>query len=280
MEPNTPAIVLNDGIEFPSIGFGTYALNGSEGSQSIAQAIGLGYRLIDTAYNYENEGAVGRGIRASGVPRRELFITSKLPGRYHSYDLAVRAIQESLYRLGLDYLDLYLIHWPNPSRGLYVEAWQALIDARRWGLIRSIGLSNFLPEHIETLKKETSVLPSVNQLEMHPYFNQAQQREWQKKYGIVTESWSPLARKSDLHNDPVITSIAKTYGKSTAQIVLRWHTQLGAVPIPKSSNLSRQRQNLSIFDFTLSDEDMAKIAELSHGDGRLAGQDPNEYVEL
>ena len=172
MNNSIPEIRLNDGLTLPVIGFGTAAVIGNEGANAVDQAIHAGYRLIDTAYNYENEGTVGEAVRRSSVPRQELRITSKLPGRYHEYEKAVPAIQESLYRAGLDYYDLYLIHWPNPKQGHYVEAWQALIEAKKWGLVRSIGVCNFLPEHLEHLEKETGVKPSINQIELHPYFNQ------------------------------------------------------------------------------------------------------------
>ena len=177
MSNNIPEITLNDGFTLPVIGLGTYKLNGNEGANAIQSAIDMGYRLIDSAYNYENEGTVGEAVRRSSVPREQLRVTSKLPGRYQAYDKAVTTIQESLYRANLDYYDLYLIHWPKPKQDTYVEAWQALIDAKKWGLIRSIGVCNFLPEHIERLERETGVKPSVNQIELHPFFNQAEQRK-------------------------------------------------------------------------------------------------------
>lgn len=185
-----PEVTLNDGIRIPMIGLGTAKVKGSDGVRAITSALDGGYRLIDTAYNYENEGTVGAAIRRSSVKREDLRISSKLPGRYHSYQEAVTAIQESLYRANLDYYDLYLIHWPNPKQDQYVEAWQALIDAKKWGLIHSIGVSNFLPEHLKRLEEETGVLPSINQIELHPFFNQEEQRKWHEQHGIVTESWS------------------------------------------------------------------------------------------
>ena len=178
MNQSIPEFTLNDGLKVPAIGLGTYKLKGASGVQSILSAIDHGYRLLDSAYNYENEGTVGEAVRRSSVPREKLLIASKLPGRYHDYDLAIEAIQESLYRANLDYYDLYLIHWPNPKQGKFVEAWQALIDAKKWGLVRSIGVSNFLPEHIERLVEETGVKPSINQIELHPFFNQKEQRKW------------------------------------------------------------------------------------------------------
>ena len=194
MEKIIPEVTLNDGLKLPVVGMGTYLIRGNEGVNALLSAMDTGYRLLDSAYNYENEGTIGEAVRRTSVPREKLRITSKLPGRYQEYDKAVGTIQESLYRAGLDYYDLYLIHWPNPSQDKYVEAWQALIDAKKWGLIRSIGVCNFLPEHIDRLEKETGVLPSVNQVELHPFFNQEEQRKYHAEKGIVTQSWSPLTR--------------------------------------------------------------------------------------
>jgi diketogulonate reductase-like aldo/keto reductase len=280
MSIEIPEITLNDGNRIPVIGFGTYSLKGNEGAAAIQHAINNGYRLIDSAYNYENEGTVGEAIRRTSIPRDQLKITSKLPGRYHRYNDAVTTIQESLYRANLDYYDLYIIHWPNPKQDQYLEAWQALINAKRWGLVRSIGVSNFLPEHLERLEKETGVMPSINQIELHPFFNQEEQRKWHEEKGIVTESWSPLYRASDVFEDEMLKKIAMKHGKSISQIVLRWHYQIGAVPIPKSSSPSRQIENLSIFDFSLDDGDMETIASLSRPDGRINNQDPAVYEEF
>lgn len=280
MSLSIPEITLNDGMTIPSIGFGTYKLNGSDGAAAISSAINIGYRLIDTAYNYENEGTVGEAVRRSSVPRQDLRITSKLPGRYHSYQKAVTTIQESLYRANLDYYDLYLIHWPNPKQDVYVEAWQALIDAKKWGLIRSIGVCNFLPEHLERLEKETGVKPSINQIELHPFFNQEEQRKWHEQHGIVTESWSPLARANDVFRNETLRKIADNHSKTVSQIILRWHYQLGAVSIPKSSSPERQLENISIFDFSLDDDEMNIILQLTRADGRLKNQDPAVYEEF
>lgn len=275
-----PKIRLRDGLEIPKIGFGTVFLKGSEGVLAIRSAIEDGYRLIDSAYNYENEGTLGEAIRQGPASRNELLVTSKLPGRYHGYDEAIKAIEESLFRAQLDYFDLYLIHWPNPREGKYVEAWKALIEAKKRGLVRSIGVSNFLPEHLERLEKETGELPVINQIEMHPFFNQASQRHWQEERGIVTEAWSPLFRGRGLLGDETIMILADAYDKTPAQIVLRWHHQHGAVTIPRSSSPERQRENLSIFDFELSGDDMKKIDGLSRPDGRIDDQDPAVYQEF
>lgn len=280
MTVNIPEIELNDGLKIPAIGFGTYGLNGADGVDKIANAINAGYRLIDTAFNYENEGAVGRAVIQSGVPREELLITSKLPGRHHSYNEAITTIQESLYRAGLDYYDFYLIHWPNPKVNLYVEAWQAMIEARKQGLIRSIGVCNFLPEHLERLIQETGVTPSMNQIELHPHFIQEEQRAWNREHGIVTESWSPLGRAGSVMENEQIAAIGRAYNKSISQVILRWHTQLGAVPIPKASSLKHQRDNLNIFDFELTEAEMAVISGLNSKSGRIADQDPARYEEF
>jgi diketogulonate reductase-like aldo/keto reductase len=276
-----PEITLNDGLTLPVVGLGTYTLKGNEGANSIQSAIDLGYRLIDSAYNYENEGTVGEALRHSSIPREQLRITSKLPGRYQEYDKAVATIQESLYRANLDYYDLYLIHWPNPNQGHYVEAWQALIDAKKWGLIRSIGVCNFLPEHIERLKKETGIIPSVNQIELHPYFNQAEQRKYHEENGIRTQSWSPLGRQmNDVLQNDNLQKIADEHNKSISQVILRWHYQLGAVSIPKSSSRVRQLENISIFDFSLDETEMSMISGLTRSNGRLKNQDPATYEEF
>ncbi|WP_087971996.1 aldo/keto reductase [Oceanobacillus rekensis] len=280
MSSSIPEITLNDGVTLPVIGLGTYKLNGNEGATAINNAIDAGYRLIDSAYNYENEGTVGEAVRRSTVPREELRITSKLPGRYQTYDKAVATIQESLYRANLDYYDLYLIHWPNPIQNDYVEAWHALIDAKKWGLIRSIGVCNFLPEHLERLKKETDVMPSINQIELHPFFNQEEQRKWHEENNVQTQSWSPLARVNHVLENETLRNIAEHHNKTVSQVILRWHHQLGSIPIPKSSSPERQRENLSIFDFSLNETEMSEIAKLTRPDGRQKNQDPAIYEEF
>lgn len=280
MNPSIPEIILNDGTTIPAIGLGTYGLNGNDGANAIKGAIDIGYRLIDTAYNYENEGTVGEAVRRSAIPREELRITSKLPGRYQKYDKALTTIQESLYRANLDYYDLYLIHWPNPIQDDYVEAWQALIEAKKQGLIRSIGVCNFLPEHIERLDKETGVKPSINQVELHPFFNQAAQRKWHENNNVQTQSWSPIARANTVLENETLQKIAAHHNKSVSQVILRWHYQLGAVPIPKSVSPERQLENISIFDFSLDDEEMNLIGVLTRPDGRNKDQDPAVYEEF
>lgn len=280
MDKRIPEVTLNDGTNLPVTGLGTYGLWGNGGANAVSSGINAGYRLLDTAYNYENEGAVGEGIKRSGVSREELWVTSKLPGRYHNYEKALVAIQESLYRSNLDYFDLYVIHWPLPKQDLYVEAWQALIDAQKWGLVRSIGVSNFLPEHLERIIQETGVTPSINQVELHPFFNQEEQRRVNAEYGIQTQSWSPLAKAADILSNETVRKIAETNNKTIAQVVLRWQYQIGSVSIPRSTSPQRQRENLAIFDFELSEAEMTAIAGLTRPDGRLFDMDPATHEEF
>jgi len=281
MGKSVPEITLHDGLTIPVVGLGTYNLKGNQGVESIQYAIDhLGYRLLDSAYNYENEGTVGEAVRRSSISREELIITSKLPGRYQEYDKAMIAIQESLYRANLDYYDVYLIHWPNPKQNHYVDAWQALLDAKKQGLIRSIGVCNFLPEHIVRLEKETGVKPSLNQIELHPFFNQAEQRKWHEDHGVVTQSWSPLARANEVLENNTLKQIAEAHNKTVTQVILRWHYQLGAISIPKSASHERQLENITIFDFNLNEDEMALISALSRPNGRINNQDPATYEEF
>ncbi|MGL5887436.1 MAG: aldo/keto reductase [Leuconostoc suionicum] len=272
---------LSDGQHLPEIGFGTYKLNGFAGTQSILSAIDAGYRLFDTAFNYQNEGTVGQAIQQSHVNRDELIITSKLPGKYYSsYQDSIDLIQESLYRSKLDYFDLYLLHWPNPIDDHYLEAWHTLIQAQKFGIVKSIGVCNFLPEHIERLKKETDILPVVNQVELHPYFNQQELREYNNTQNILTQAWSPLGRASALLKDPVLVELAKKYHKNIGQLVLKWEISLGVLPIPKASSYARQKGNLDLFDFEISSSDIQRINDLTKPDGRINNQDPAVYQEF
>ena len=270
----------HDGLGLPAIGYGTAFLKGKVAADSVASAIRGGYTLIDSAYNYENEGAVGAGVRRSGVDRESLIVTSKLPGRHHAYDKAREDVEESVYRTGLDYLDLYLIHWPNPRVNKYVEAWRALIDAKKDGLLRHIGVCNFLPEHLNRLADETGVMPEVNQIELHPYFPQEELVTFDEAHGIITEAWSPLRRGDDLLNDPVIGDVAAKYGVSVGQLVLAWGVARGVVPIPRSSSPVRQADNLAAADIVLEDSDIRVITALGRPDGRIQGQDPAVYEEF
>lgn len=272
-----PLRTLNDGTTIPAIGLGTWPMDDTQAEQAVVDALELGYRLVDTATNYRNETGVGRGIARSGVPREEVVVTTKLPGRHHGYEETLASFEESRARLGLDYLDLYLIHWPLPRVDKYVDSWKAMIKLREDGLVRSVGVSNFTAEHIERLGKETGVLPSVNQIELHPYFPQAELRAFHADKGILTESWSPLGRGTDLLDDPVVGAVAETHGVTPGQTVLRWHVQLGAVPIPKSGDPGRQRANLDLFGFELSAAQMTAIADRAH---RRVGGDPEVHEEF
>ncbi len=273
---------LNDGTTLPSIGFGTVKVKGAQGVVSTLTAIEAGYRLIDTSTNYNNEGMVGEAIRRSSIPREELLISSKLPGASHSYDRAVQMIQESLYRIGINYFDKYLIHWPLPKQDQYEEAWRALIDAQKFGLIKTIGVSNFLSEHLDRIIEKTGITPATNQIERHPYFNNNALVAYNKSLGIVTEAWSPLGRGiNDVLKNEVITSIAKKYNRNPAQIIIRWNLQNDVLVVVKSSSYNHQKENLNVFDFELTKEDIDLIDSLDRGEsGRLEGQHPNDYEEF
>ncbi len=275
---SVPTIPLAGGPRIPVIGLGTYGLMGRDGIRSVVSAIDAGYRLLDTAFNYQNEAEVGEAVRLSGVPRDEIFVTTKLPGIMHGYDETLVSFDRSLSNLGLDYVDLYLIHWPNPRRDKYLGSWRAMIELRERGLVRSIGVSNFTEEHMSRLITETDVAPAVNQVELHPHFPQAALRDFHAEHGIVTESWSPLARQRQLLLDDVVTDVADAHGVSATQVVLRWHYQLGAIPIPKSGDAEHQAANLDIFGFELSGEEIASISSLESG--RLWHGDPNTHEEF
>ncbi len=271
-----PHLTLNDGQHLPQIGFGTWPLDDAQAQTAVQAALACGYRLIDTAARYGNEAGVGRGIAASGVARSQVQLTSKLRGSEHGFDSTLRAFDATLAALGTDYLDLYLIHWPLPMRDLYVDTWRAFIRLREEGRIRSIGVSNFQPAHIDLLLSETGVLPAVNQIELHPDFTQAALRAWHARQGIVIECWSPLGR-GEVLKDATVARIAQKHGRSPAQILLRWHVQHGLVAIPKSQDPQRMRQNLAVFDFALDAEDLAALALLD-GDHRQGG-DPDTNDE-
>ncbi len=275
-----PTHDLNDGRAIPAIGFGTYPLSGEEGIAAITTALEAGYRLIDTAVNYGNEREVGEAIRRSGIPRDELVVTSKIPGRHHGYTDAVASTRASLERLGLEHLDLHLIHWPNPSVGKYAEAWRALLDLREEGLVGSVGVSNFAESHLRRIIDDSGVTPAVNQIELHPLFPQSRMLRVHDDLGIRTESWSPLGKRQAPFRERPVHDAAATHGVSPAQVVLRWQVQLGCIPIPKSATPERQRANLEIFSFALSADEVAAITALGRPDGRLFGGDPDHHEEM
>lgn len=277
---SVPTYTLNDGSTLPAIGFGTYPLADDEAVTAVAGAVEAGYRLVDTAVNYENEKAVGEGLRRSGVAREELRVTSKLPGRHHAYDDAIASVRESVERMGLEYLDLHLIHWPNPSVDRFVEAWRALVDLQKEGLVRSIGVSNFTEAHLHRIIDDTGVTPAVNQLELHPRFPQQEMRRVHEELGIRTEAWSPLGKREAAYDEPAVAGPAERLGVTPAQVILRWHVQIGSLPIPKSGDPERQRQNLDVFGIELTDDEVSAITALGRPDGRLFGGDPDTHEEM
>ena len=281
MSVEIPDVMLNDGHKIPAIGLGTIDLMGNKGVLQILDAIQSGYRLIDTSTNYDNEGIVGKAVKKSGIPRDELIVSSKLPGKYHDFESALTIIEEQLARTGLDYFDKYLIHWPNPDDGKYVEAWKALIQAQKLGMVRTIGVSNFLEHHLEKIIDETDVIPATNQIEIQPYFHNKENVEANEKFGIVTEAWSPLGRDiNDAKQHPDIVEIGEKYNKSAPQVIVRWLYQRDIVPIVRSGDPVHQRDNLDIFDFELTEDEMDKIFALDKGEeGRVEGQHPDEYHE-
>ncbi|MET9428268.1 MULTISPECIES: aldo/keto reductase [unclassified Streptomyces] len=270
-----PSITLNNGVSMPQLGFGVWQVPDDEAAQAVGTALDAGYRSIDTAAIYENEKGTGQAIAASDLPREELFVTTKLWNSEQGYDSTLRAFDASLGRLGLEYVDLYLIHWPLPSKDLYVDTYKAIEKIHADGRARAIGVSNFLPEHLERLIGETSIVPAVNQIELHPHLQQAESRAYHARHGIATEAWSPLGQGKGLLEAPALVAIARKHGRTPAQVVLRWHLQLGNVVIPKSVTPSRIRENIDVFDFALDADDLAAIAALD--EARRLGPDPATY---
>ena len=267
-----PLLTLSNGVEMPRLGLGTWPMNDSEAAETVALALDMGYRLIDTAENYENERGVGEGIRRAGVARGELFVTTKFNRKWHSVEGARQACEASLERLGLDYIDLFLVHWPNPDQGRYVEAFEGLVKLQEAGLVRAIGTSNFKPAHLQQLF-DCGLCPQVNQIHLDPWHARSDHIEVHEARGIVTESWSPLGRANAMLADPVILDVARRHGRTPAQVILRWHTQLGYVPIPKSSNPKRLAENLDVFGFELSAEELAAIGALDRPDPEMLDSD-------
>ncbi|GGF48721.1 oxidoreductase [Marmoricola endophyticus] len=268
---------LNDGTTLPAVGFGTYPIDDPD---VLVSALAVGYRLLDTAVNYENEEVVGEALRRTDVPRDEIVVATKIPGRHHAYDDARASIRASRERLGVERTDLHLIHWPNPSVDKYVEAWQALVDAQAAGEVRTIGVSNFTPAHLARIVDATGVTPAVNQVEMHPYFPQVELRAAHAELGIRTEAWSPLGKRQAPFTEPPVADAAQAHGVTPGQVILRWHRQLGSLPIPKASSTERQRANLDLGGFELTEAEVAAITALGREDGRLFGGDPDTHEEM
>lgn len=266
------AVELNDGNSMPQLGYGLWQVPDEETERVVTNAIKIGYRSIDSAQVYGNEHGLGRALKSCGLPRKELYITTKIWNSEQGYDSTLRSFEESMKKLGTEYLDLLLIHWPAPKKNLYVDTWKALVQLKKDGRVRSIGVSNFYPEHLERIVDATSYIPAVNQVELHPRFQQRELRQVHEKMGIKTESWSPLGQGKVIE-DEVIRSIAAKHGKTPAQIIIRWHLENGLIAIPKSVTPSRIEENFSVFGFSLDESDMKKIASMDDKNGRI-GPDP------
>jgi 2,5-diketo-D-gluconate reductase A len=275
MPAETPTVTLNNGVEMPQLGFGVFQVPDDETTAAVTAALQAGYRSIDTAAAYQNEAGVGKALAESGIERSDLFITTKLWNADQGYDEALKAFERSRSLLGLEYVDLYLIHWPAPALGKYVDSWRALEKLTTDGLVRAIGVSNFQPAHLEKLAETASIVPAVNQIELHPYLQQAEVREYDDEHGIATEAWSPLARGGSLLGEPAVQAIAEKLGRTAAQVVLRWHLQLGNVVIPKSVTPSRIAENFDVFGFELTDADLAELAKLERDE--RTGPHPDEF---
>jgi 2,5-diketo-D-gluconate reductase A len=272
---NVPTVELTGGVRIPQFGFGVFQIPPEKTAGAVRAALETGYRHIDTAQMYRNEAGVGAGIADSGLAREEVFVTTKLANDAQGHDNAITALEGSLRRLGLDHVDLYLIHWPLPHQDKYVKTWQAFEEILRAGKARAIGVSNFQPAHLDRLADETGTVPAVNQIELHPALQQPDLRAYHRAHGIATEAWSPLAQ-AEVLEDPVLTGLAEKHGRTAAQVVLRWHIQLGNIVFPKSSSPARMRENIDVFGFELDDEDMAAIGELD--DGHRTGPDPDTFT--
>ncbi|MEE1941931.1 aldo/keto reductase [Streptomyces sp. TRM 70361] len=270
---NVPNIILNNGVRMPQLGLGVWQVADEEATSVVGHALAAGYRSIDTAAAYHNERGTGKAITESGLPREDVFVTTKIWNHQQGYDSTLRTFDASLERLGLDYVDLYLIHWPAPALDRYVETWKAFEKLYADGRAKAIGVSNFKPTHLRRLMEETEIVPAVNQIELHPRFQQAEARAFHAEHGIATEAWSPLGQGKGLLDDPVIGTLARKHGRTPAQVVLRWHLQMEHLVIPKSVTPSRIDENIDVFDFTLDEDDMRQLAGLDSGN-RL-GADPD-----
>ena len=272
---NVPNIKLNNGVEMPQLGFGVFQVPDAETTAAVSAALHAGYRSIDTAALYGNEAGVGKALAASGLDRDELFITTKVWNSEQGYDKTLRAFDASMKKLGLEQLDLYLIHWPTPARDLYVETWKAFEKLYADGRVRAVGVSNFQPAHLERILDTGGTVPAVNQVELHPYLQQVEVRAFDAKHEIATEAWSPLAKGGNLLSEPAIVALAEKHGRTPAQVVLRWHLQLGNVVIPKSVTPSRIRENIDVFGFTLTNDEVASLSTLDKGE--RTGPDPDTF---
>lgn len=270
-----PFITLSDGNKIPQLGLGVWQVTNEQAGPAIGAAIEAGYRSIDTAAAYNNEESVGKAVKATGIAREQLFITTKLWNDQHGYDATLKACDTSLKKLGLDYVDLYLIHWPVPKRKLFVESWRAFAKLKEEGRVKSIGVSNFNIPHLEALIAETGITPTINQIELHPQMQQHELRNFHKQHGIATESWSPLGQGT-LLQDVTIGAIAKKHGKTPAQIIVRWHLDNGLIAIPKSVTPSRIRENFAVFDFRLDQDDLGQVARLDKK--QRIGPDPETFA--
>lgn len=274
---SVPSVTLNNGVEMPQLGFGVWQITPDErAEQAVLTAFDAGYRAVDTARIYTNEGGVGAALEASDLDRSDVFVTTKLWNNEQGYDSVLRAFDNSLAKLRTDYVDLYLIHWPVPFHNRYVETWRAFEKLYADGRIRAIGVSNFEPNHLRLLLDETDVVPAVNQIEFHPYLQQHELYELHRELGIATEAWSPLGQGTVL-NDPVIGGIAERLGRTPAQVILRWQLQLGNIVVPKSATEARIRENIAVFDFALTDDDMKAMAAIHRGE--RVGQHPNDFID-
>jgi 2,5-diketo-D-gluconate reductase A len=272
---NVPDVTLNSGASIPQLGFGVFQIDPQDTAKTVQTAFEIGYRHIDTAQMYGNEAEVGEAIANSGLSRDQLFITTKCNNSNHGYDDSQRALDESLGKLGLEYVDLYLIHWPLPGKDLYVDTWKGFEQAAEDGKARSIGVSNFKTHHLDRLAQETSTTPAVNQIELHPHLQQPEMRSYDQQHGIATEAWSPIGQGKGVIDDSRIGAIAKAHDKTPAQVTLRWHIQLGNIIFPKSVTEYRIRENFEIFDFELTDEEMSAIGGLDQG--KRLGPDPDQF---
>jgi 2,5-diketo-D-gluconate reductase A len=274
MAPTAPTVELAHGAAMPVVGLGTWPMDDAEAERVVAEAIGLGYRLVDTAENYKNERGVGLGLKASGVAREDLFVTTKFNKEWHGVDLAAEACERGLDRLGLDYVDLLLIHWPNPQHGHYVEAWEGLGRLLESGRVKAIGTSNFKPAHLDRIIEATGVIPDVNQIQLSPLTTRLEARAYHKERGIVTQSWSPIGGQGgEVREEPKVLQLAEKYGKTPVQVILRWHLDSGLTAVAKSSDAERLTQNLDVFDFELEPEDVMSLAALDQGEAAAADSD-------